>query len=303
MWFKNLRAYRLTSPFTLTADQIHEQLLTRPFSHCAKTQATSCGWVAPLGGEVELLVHSANSRHLVCMRREERLLPATVVREMVEERVAELERSEGRKVRRRERESFKDEIVLNALPRAFTRSTRSFALIDAAAGWIFVDSASAARAEELTNLLRDCLGSFPLLLPEVNHAPSAVMTSWLQNASLPGDLQLGDECEMRELAEDGGVIRCRRQELASEEVQVHLDAGKRVVRLGLTWQDQLNFVLAEDLTLKRLRFGDEMTSRNDDIDSEDAAARFDADFALMTEVLTPLYVELLEHFGGELRDG
>ena len=116
-------------------------------------------------------------------------------------------------------------------------------------------------------------------------------------------MQLGDECELRDLAEDGGIVRLRRQDLSGEEVHVHLEAGKRCVRLGLTWQDQVSLVLGEDLTLKRLRFDDEMTSRNDDIDSEDAAARFDADFALMTEVLTPLFVEILEHFGGELRDG
>lgn len=303
MWFKNLRALRLTSPFALSAEQLHEQMLAQTFTPCSKTQAVSSGWVPPLGGDAELLVHSANGKHLVCMRREERLLPANVVREMVDERVAKLEQAEGRKVRRREKEAFKDEIILDALPRAFTRSTRTFGLIDAQAGWIFVDSGSAGRAEELTNLLRESVGSFPLLLPEVNHAPSAVMTSWLQHGNLPGDMHLGDECELRDLAEDGGIVRLRRQDLTGEEVHVHLEAGKRCVRLGLTWQDQVSLVLGEDLTLKRLRFDDEMTTRNEDIDSEDAAARFDADFALMTEVLTPLFVGLLEHFGGELRDG
>ena len=93
MWFKNLRAFRLTSPFDLSPEVIHERLLGDAFTPCASTQPLSLGWVAPLGDQAELLVHTANGRHLVCMRREERLLPPAVVREMVQERLAEIGRA------------------------------------------------------------------------------------------------------------------------------------------------------------------------------------------------------------------
>ena len=124
MWFKNIRAYRLTSPFALSAEQLGEQLSRKAFEPCGKSQALSLGWVAPLGEPSEELAHAAGGRLLVKLKREEKLLPSTVVREQLEEKVAAIESEQGRKVYRKERLSLKDEIVQDCLPRAFSRSTR-----------------------------------------------------------------------------------------------------------------------------------------------------------------------------------
>ncbi len=299
MWFKNIRAYRLTNPFDLSPEQLGEQLAARSFQPCAKSQALSLGWVAPLGEESENLVHAANGRYLLCLRREEKLLPATVVREQLEEKVAVIESEQARKVYRKERLSMKDEIVQDCLPRAFSRSTRIYAYLDTRANWIFVDAASAGRAEELLNLLRDCIGSFPVLLPQVNNAPSATMTSWLVHQNLPDDFALGEECELREPGEDGGVVRCRGVDLLSEEVETHLNAGKLVARLSLNWDQRVSLVMAEDLCLRRLRFSEELMKENDEIPEADNAARLDADFALMSEAVTGLQERVIALFGGE----
>ncbi len=299
MWFKNIRAYRLTSPFDLQAEKLEEKLSGRGFQPCAKSQAQSLGWVAPLGEESESLVHAANGRLLLCARREEKLLPATVVREQLEEKIAAIESEQARKVYRKERLSLKDEIVQDCLPRAFTRSSRIFLYLDPRANWLFVDSASAARAEEVLNLLRDCIGSFPVLLPQVNNAPTAVMTGWLAHRNLPEEFELGSECELREPGEDGGVVRCRGVDLLSEEVETHLNAGRQVVRLALNWDERVALVLAEDLCLRRLKFAEELMKENEDIPEADQAARLDADFALMSDAISSLQERIITLFGGE----
>ncbi len=299
MWFKNIRAYRLTSPFSLTPEQLGQQLAGHTFEPCAKSQALSAGWVPPLGAESEQLVHAAGGRLLLKLKREEKLLPSTVVREQLDEKVAAIEADQGRKVYRKERLSLKDEIVQDCLPRAFTRSSATFAYIDPRANWLFVDAASAARAEELLNLLRECTGSFPVLLPQVNNAPAATMTGWLAHRSLPEDFELGQEVELREPGEDGGVVRCRGVDLLSEEVETHLHAGKQVARLSLTWDERLSLVLAEDLCLRRLKFADELMKENEDIPEADNGARLDADFALMSDAITTLQERVLKLFGGE----
>jgi len=299
MWFKNLRAYRLTSAFDLSPEQLGQQLQQRSFQPCAKSQALSLGWVPPLGPESEELVHGAAGRMLLKLKREEKLLPSTVVREQLEEKIADIQAAHGRKVYRKERLSLKDEIVQDCLPRAFSRSTYVFAYIDTRANWVFVDAASAGRAEELLNLLRECIGSFPVLLPQVNNAPTATMTGWLAHQSLPGDVVLGEECELREPGEEGGVVRCRGVDLLSEEVETHLNAGKQVARLALAWEDRLSLVLAEDLVLRRLKFSDELMKENEDIPEADNAARLDADFALMSSALTELQERIMTLFGGE----
>jgi recombination associated protein RdgC len=299
MWFKNIRAYRLTSPFTLTPEQLAEQLAQRAFTPCAKSQALALGWVPPLGGEDGELVHAAAGRMLVKLKREEKLLPSTVVRELLDEKVAEIETGQARKVYRKERLNLKDEIIQDCLPRAFTRSTSVYAYVDTRANWVFVDAASATRAEELLNLLRECIGSFPVLLPQVNSAPVAVMTGWLLHRNLPQDFELGQECELREPGEEGGVVRCRGVDLLSEEVETHLHAGKQVARLSLGWDERLQLVLAEDLCLRRLKFADELMKENEDIAEGDEAARMDADFALMADAIGTLQERILTLFGGE----
>jgi recombination associated protein RdgC len=299
MWFKNIRAYRLSSSFDLSPEQLGEKLAQRGFQPCAKSQAVSAGWVAPLGGESSELVHAAGGRMLLKLKREERLLPATVVREQLEEKVASIEAQQGRKVYRKERLTMKDEIVADCLPRAFTRSAGVYAYIDTRANWVFVDAASAGRAEELLNLLRECIGSFPVLLPQVNNAPAATMTGWLLHSNLPDDFALGEECELRDPGDEGGVVRCRGVDLLSEEVETHLHAGKQVARLALSWEERLSLVLAEDLCLRRLKFADELMKENEAIPEADNAARLDADFALMSEAVTSLQERILVLFGGE----
>ena len=111
MWFKNIRAYRLTSPFTLSPEQLGEQLAQRGFEPCAKSQALSLGWTPPLGVENGELVHAAAGRLLVKLKREEKLLPSTVVRELLEEKISEIEQGQARKVYRKERLNLKDEII------------------------------------------------------------------------------------------------------------------------------------------------------------------------------------------------
>lgn len=300
MWFKNVRAYRLTKPFDLSPEQLGQKLTARRFVPCAKSQAVSTGWVPPLDGESTELVHGAAGRLLLKMKREEKLLPSTVVREQLEEKIAAIEAAQGRKVYRKERLNLKDEIVQDCLPRAFSRSSYIHAYIDIKANWIFVDSASASRAEELLNLLREGIGSLPVLLPQVNNAPTAVMTAWLLHRSLPDDFELGQECELREPGEEGGVVRCRGVDLLSEEVETHLHAGKQVARLALGWDERLTLLLAEDLCLRRLRFADELMKENEDIPEADQAARLDADFALMADAVTGLQARILALFGGEV---
>ncbi len=300
MWFKNVRAYRLTKPFDLSPEALAQKLAPRSFVPCGKSQPASSGWVAPLGEESEMLVHAAAGRILLKLKREEKLLPSTVVREQLEEKVAAIEAEQGRKVYRKERLNLKDEIVQDCLPRAFTRSTHIHAYIDVKANWIFVDAASATRAEELLNLLRECVGSFPALLPQVNNAPSAVMTAWLLHRSLPDDFELGQECELRDPGEEGGVVRCRGVDLLSEEVETHLHAGKQVARLALNWDERVSLLLAEDLCLRRLKFADELMKENEEIPEADQSARVDADFALMADAITGLQERVLALFGGEV---
>ncbi|GAB6043649.1 recombination-associated protein RdgC [Endothiovibrio diazotrophicus] len=299
MWFKNLRLFRITQPLDIDAETLEEALGGQPFRPCGTLEPASQGWVAPLGRHGESLIHPAGHCIMFCMRKQERVLPAAVVREALEEKVAQIEREQGRPVHRKEQAALREELTMTLMPRAFLRSSLTYGYLDLGAGWLVVDAASDKRAEELASLLRRSLGSLPAVPPVVKESPAIVMSEWIAENRIPGDFEALDECELKDPDADGGVVRVKRVDLGAEEVQVHLKAGKRVAKLAVGWNQRFTCLLGEDLSVKRLHMEDMVHEQLDDYNTEDAAARFDADFAIMTGELTPFLERLLEVFGGE----
>ncbi len=297
MWFKNLTCFRFMEPVTWHAEAFADTLSQTAFVPCTSLALSSAGWVPPLGASATDLVHAVNGCWLFCLQKEEKILPATVIREAVAQRVAEIEAQEFRTVRRGEKENIREDIVQELLPRAFTHYRRHYAYIDVSGRWLIIDSAARKSVEELTDLLRRGLGSLPIVPLRVAKGPSLVMTSWLASNQLASDFSLTDECELRDEGEEGGVVRCKGQDLSGEEIRVHLQAGKQVTRLGLSWNGYISFLLTEELGLRRLRFLNVVTEQLPD--SEAAEQVFDAQFVLMTGVVREFLPRLLTVFGGE----
>lgn len=295
--FRNARLFRLGTPFELDAAALEDQLLKRPFRPCGPVETTTLGWSAPLGEETSALVHGVSGCLLLCARKQERLLPSAAVAEALEERVSEIESGESRDIGRAERRRLKEQIINEMLPRAFTRSRRTLLYVDTQAGWLVVDAASERQAEDVVSLLRETLGSLPARPPAPARSPGEVLTGWLLDGNPPADFAPADACELRDPQQGTGVIRCSGQDLGSEEILNHLRAGKRVVKLALDWDQRLGFVLAEDLSLKRLRLD---TALLDEIeDGEDPLARLDAELAIMALQLRELIARLDALFGLE----
>ena len=297
MWFRNLRIYRFQQPFSTTAEDLDRALREFAFRACGPLETHAMGWEPPLGRDGQTLVHAANGCLMVCARREERLLPASVVREVLADRVAEIEGAESRQLSRREQAELRDQITAELMPQAFTRSTRLFAYIDPGQQLLFVDSASAPRAEEFLTLLRESLGSFNVAPLDTATAPASVLTAWVSNQP-PVDFMLMDECELRKPAEGGGVVRCKQVELEGAVVETHLAAGRQIVRLAIQWDEQLACVLSDDLVVRRLRFLDLVQQEADDAHSDDAVANFDAEFAILNAELSRFIPRLIEVMGG-----
>ncbi len=298
MWFRNLSLYRFTKPFELTPEELEEQLAARPSRPLGDLEPAFTGWTEPLGEEGAQLVHASGNCMMVCARKEEKILPAAAVRELLEERLAQIEEKEGRRPGAKARRELKENIIFEMMPRAFSKSSRQYAYIDHKHGWLVVDTASATRAEEVISLLRECLGSFPVVPLATEEAPVDAMTQWLKDGAAPSKLEIGDECELRDLVEDGGIVRVRREDLFSDEIQAHVRAGKRVMKLALTWRERVSFVLDEHLILRRLRFEDVVLDEAGESGAETHAQRFDADFALMTGEFSRFLPALFDLFGG-----
>ena len=227
------------------------------------------------------------------------MLPAGVIKDQLNERVEAIELEQGRALKKKEKDSLKEEIVMQLLPRAFSRTSQTFAWIDPEASMLYVDASSTRKAEELISLLRKSLGSLPVVPIQLKNQADVIMTDWLMEGNIPANFKLEDEAELCSALEGGGIIRCKQQDLLSEEIKNHLSADKFVTKLALNWADSISFVIGEEFALKRIKFADVLQEQNEDIDKDDYAARFDADFALMTGEIKQLIPAVIDAFGGE----
>ncbi|MND49022.1 Recombination-associated protein RdgC [compost metagenome] len=300
MWFKNLLTYRLTQEVPFEPEALEAALASKPARPCASQELTTYGFVAPFGkGEDAPLVHVSGEYLLIAARKEERILPSSVVNDAVKEKVEEIETEQMRKVYKKERDQIKDEIIQAFLPRAFIRRSMIFAAIAPRLGVILVNSASAKRAEDLLSTLREVMGSLPVRPATVKIAPTATMTDWVKSQQTAEGFYVLDECELRDTAEDGGIVRCKRQDLTGEEIQLHLSTGKVVTQLALAWQDKLSFILDDKMVIKRLKFEELLQEQAEQDGGDEAAQQFDASFQLMMMTFAEFLPVLFEALGGE----
>ncbi|VEI74125.1 Recombination-associated protein rdgC [Mannheimia haemolytica] len=296
VWFKNVMIYKLTSELALESNRLNELLQETRFTPCSQHDMSKFGWATPLAGS-DLLHFSQANQFLLISHKEDKLLPANVVKAETEQRIAELEEKEARKLKKTEKQAVKDQVVSALLPRAFSKHQFTALWLDLDNQLVYVDAASSKRAEDTLALLRKTLGSLPVVPISFTLPPTEVMTNWIAKGHTPSWLNLLEEAELKSFDTDS-IIRCKRQDLEAEEIAQHLQAGKFITKLAIEWEGHFSCVLNEDATLSRLKFADEVREKNDDILKEDVAQRFDADFLLMTEELKLFTEKMIAEFGG-----
>ncbi|WP_417618776.1 recombination-associated protein RdgC, partial [Oceanisphaera sp.] len=199
MWFKNLHVYRLHAEQVAGIEQLAEQMACYAAKPLGDADARRLGWTAPAGrlGNGQL-VHEIQGHRLLSALRQERLLPASVVKEEVEEQVADIESSEGRKATRKEKTALKEQVTEQLMPRAFVRSQKIDLWWDTERQLIGVNASSRARAEDVLDLLRETLGSLKVTPLSSQVLPIRAMTTWLDDfASRPDDMEVGDSVVLK----------------------------------------------------------------------------------------------------------
>ena len=300
MIFKHARVFRFTKPVSIDPDQLEQKLQAYAFKSCGPQELSRMGWASPLGKHGEHLVYAAGGCILICLKKQEKILPGPVIKEMVEERCEDIEAEQNRKVRKKEKDEIKDQIMLECLPNAFSRTKRFFAYLSPKDGFMVVDTPTASVAEELASALRKSLGSLPVRPPVVEQAPAFTFTGWAnETIDRPESITLGTKATLIDPSEEGGKISVDGIDLGSDEIRNHLEAGMQVTKISLEWDSNVKFVLNDELAITGLKFGETFQEKLDDVDADDALAKFDAAFGLMTLELSRMIPGLLEILGGE----
>ncbi|MCX7896660.1 MAG: recombination-associated protein RdgC [Rhodocyclaceae bacterium] len=295
MWFKNLRLYRLAGELP-TADACREALARRPLTPCGRYELISRGFLPPLG-EGEPLVE-VRGHWLLALGVEQKLLPATVIRQMAQERQRACEKQENRKLSRQEARRIAEQVAEELLPKALPQRRTTWIWIDPQRRRLAIDAGSDARADEAIEVLVATLEDFSprLLSTQVN--VGTAMTDWLAAHEPPAPFVFENDLELKPPHQASVAIRYVRHDIGGEEVRSHIAAGKRVTKLGMSWRERVAFVLMEPLQIRRLNFLDVLKERAAQAIEAGALPQI-ADFALMTGELSELIDDLLAALGGE----
>jgi recombination associated protein RdgC len=295
MWFKNIFIFRTAIDNNIDAETLSEKLALKPLSSCSGLDKESRGWV-PCHGDV--LVHSAKKHMLFALGIEQKLLPSTIINRFAKERAADIEAQQGYKVGRKEMKELKESITDELLPRAFAIQRTTYAWLDTSNGYLVIDAASSAKTEEFLTLLTKTLDDFPFKPLHTLISPVSAMTDWLAGNNVPAGFTIDRELELRATGDSKATIRYANHALEGDEILKHIAEGKRVTRLGMTWNDRISFVLTEQLQIKRIEFLDILKEEASN-QAENADEMFEIDFTLMTGELSKMMIDLTFALGGE----
>jgi recombination associated protein RdgC len=296
MWFKNLQIRRIPAHWTATAEQMEQWLAPHAFQQANSIEKDRCGWVSPRDNGS--LVYLINRQMLLTYRAEKKLLPGTVITQFTKIRAQELEEQQGFRPGRKQMRELKEQVTDELLPRAFSicRDTRVW--IDTVNGWLVIDAASQAVADDVLALLIKSVGTLPLANLRVARSPVAAMTDWLLSGDAPGGFSMDQDTELTSPGKGNATVRYVGHELEVEDMRRHIEAGKQCMRLAMTWQDRVSFVLTPSLTLKRINALDVIKEAGDPTSTNDDE-RFHSDFMLMTGEIVKMLASIIDALGGE----
>jgi recombination associated protein RdgC len=298
MWFKNLQIYRLPAPWAYTPEQLEAALAPQGFVPASSNELLRQGWDSPRpnGG----LVHVVNKQMLILLGTEKKLLPGSVINQVAKAKAAEMEEAQGFPPGKKAMKELKERVADELLPRAFSIRSNVWTWIDPVNGWLVVDAASPAKADEVIKLLLKAVDRMPLESLRVQRSPVAVMTGWLESDEAPYGFTVDQDTELRATGESKAAVRYVKHTLEPDDIRRHIAAGKQCTRLAMTWNDRISFVLTESLAIKGVKPLDVIKEGDGGVTNSDDE-RFDNDMMLMTGELSKMLAEVVEALGGEAK--
>lgn len=283
MFFKNLTVYRADRDWLADLPDLGSILADHPLGQIAPSALECRGW-SPL-------IRSAVDADQITLLRDYRALPAGAVRRLAAERIAEHEARVGHRLGRKARQQITEEIAARMTPSVPVQRAELQAVIDRRDAWLLVNTATAARADELTQTLRNALGSLPVVPLTSEPGMASLMTRWLAGRCAPEHFAFDDEAQLVSRDENRASVRYQHHDLGRDDVIDHLRDGKLVQRLALTWRERIAFVIDDRMAIRRLRFLDsvQIAQNREDRDHDQAE---DADLALMLGMLREMLAEL-----------
>lgn len=289
MWFNNTVIYQ----FELDNDaDLNALLAEEALKPCPPHARFIFGWSHVIA---DAFVQEVAGCYLICMGKEERILPRGVINRLLAERIETIETQQNRRVKRAERAQIAEDLEFELLPKSFCVQKKLYAILDTAAKRLIVNAGSETQASQLTALLRKTVAGIQIQPLPLTDNLALRFTDWIINPNhLPANFQLASDCLLFSRADEKKRVNCKGYELPAEEISTLLSQGLDVAEICLIWHERIQFTVTQDLTLKRIKSLDYLVDEFAEIKQlEDEYQQQDAALTLLSGELRALVNELL----------
>ena len=293
--FRNLRFYRITSPWPKTEEALSKVLSENPFSPCGAYSERSAGWEAPVEYDDAPLCRRVNGCDLLQLRTQSRVLPVAAIKEAMEGKVSDYRNRMAQEPPRSELRRLREETKEELLPKALLRSERTLACFIPQESLLAVNVGTDAKADWFIDQLRTCFGEFVCVPLTFNQSPGELLKRIFLGET-PAGFALGRECRMQDVSDAKSIASWRGFELSDPSIRRHVAEGMNLTHLGVEFEQIMSCVISQDGVISKFKFaeGDAV----DTPDTEDPIARMDADFVLLAGTVQRLVATLKKLLGG-----
>lgn len=292
MWFNNalLFRYEFDKPVDIGALLAEEAL--KP---CPPHARFTYGWLPVYD---DCFAQEVAGATLVCMGKEERILPRSVINREMEERVSAQEAQLLRPLKRSEKSQMAEEIEFELLPKAFCLQKRSQALFDTKSNHLIINTSSQAQAEQFTSLLRKTLPGLRIEPIAYSDHLAAKFSEWITTpASIPPAFQLGSDCLLFSPDDEKKRFNCKGYELPADEVLSLLTQGLKPSEISVQWDERVQFTITQEFTLKRIKCLDVLVDAFNDLrELDEEAQERDAALTMLAGELRAIITALFNYF-------
>jgi recombination associated protein RdgC len=299
MMFKNAINFRLNSGFDFT-EALSERLeVFHQFQECGEQQPASIGFVPVLKSSQDLYFQHEEFC-LFKLQKQERILPASVVRDEVQQHVDRIEQQEGRKVLPKEKRTIKDEVTFKLLPKAFKKNQFIYVLINTKENLVMVDCAAVGTADEITSFFRESLGSLPMIGLSNGLNIPFTLSDWILKEETPDGWDIMEGSSV--VLETAGKAKLSTKSsgpdgIGAVQKMIMSESQYRCIRTAFNFNERLAGFVDKKCSIKSIRLSDALIEQA--MESQEDLEQVEiATFILFANEITAVLKSCMEVFNG-----
>ncbi len=283
MFFKNITAFRIKNEIDVLS--LEKNLTAMSFKPIDGLTKATRGFVNPLIKSSEASYHSLSNLLVFCLQKEEKILPASVINNELQNRIEDLEMA-GKTIAKSQKTEMKEMIEQQLLPQAFSNYKKLFGYFDFENKYLVFNSASDKQIDECLELLRRCCDF--LEIEPIIEDETKLLTDWLINNTHSADIELGDKFKVvSDIGKGLTSISYKGDDILTEQIKSFIESGGNVTELAMIWADKLSMTITSKLQFKTIKFLDTLKEQNDD--SLDGIYKSEADILIMSDAFASLF--------------